>query len=166
MAPFYPGYLAPFQKDGQTYGIPKDSSVLGMQTNDKLLGDAGVAIPTTLEELEAAARTLKDKGATGLRGGAFKPRTSPYSFQGLGVEGLKLLAEAREQTGLPIITEIMDTKDLEVIEKYADCLQVGARNMQNFSLLRRVGPHARGPRAARRWPVRRRRRHRARPRTA
>ncbi len=74
-----------------------------------------------------------------MRGGAFKPRTSPYAFQGLGVEGLKLLAEARAETGLPVITEIMDTKDLEVIEKYADCLQVGARNMQNFALLKEVG---------------------------
>jgi 3-deoxy-7-phosphoheptulonate synthase len=74
-----------------------------------------------------------------VRGGAFKPRTSPYSFQGLGVEGLKMLADARAATGLPIITEVMDTKDLEVIEQYADCLQIGARNMQNFSLLKEVG---------------------------
>ena len=91
------------------------------------------------EQITSIARDIKDAGAKVLRGGAFKPRTSPYSFQGLGVEGLKLLAEAREETGLPIITEIMDTKDLEVIEKYADCLQVGARNMQNFSLLKEVG---------------------------
>ncbi|HET6409391.1 MAG TPA: 3-deoxy-7-phosphoheptulonate synthase [Chthoniobacteraceae bacterium] len=91
------------------------------------------------EQITSIARDVKAAGAKVLRGGAFKPRTSPYTFQGLGVEGLKLLAEAREVTGLPVITEIMDTKDLEVIEKYADCLQVGARNMQNFSLLKEVG---------------------------
>lgn len=91
------------------------------------------------EQITSIARDVKNAGAKILRGGAFKPRTSPYSFQGLGVDGLKLLAEAREATGLPVITEIMDTKDLEVIEKYADCLQVGARNMQNFSLLKEVG---------------------------
>lgn len=91
------------------------------------------------EQITDIARHIKKAGARILRGGAFKPRTSPYSFQGLGAEGLRLLAEAREQTGLPIITEIMDTKDLEAVEQYADCLQVGARNMQNFSLLKEVG---------------------------
>jgi 3-deoxy-7-phosphoheptulonate synthase len=91
------------------------------------------------EQLIAIASDVKKAGARILRGGAFKPRTSPYSFQGLGVEGLKLLAEARAATGLPIITEIMDTKDLDVIEQYADCLQVGTRNMQNFALLKAVG---------------------------
>ncbi len=90
-------------------------------------------------QITSIAQDIKSAGAKILRGGAFKPRTSPYSFQGLGEEGLQLLAEAREQTGLPIITEIMDTKDLELIEKYADCLQVGARNMQNFALLKEVG---------------------------
>ena len=93
----------------------------------------------TRDQITGIAQAVKKGGAKILRGGAFKPRTSPYSFQGLGTEGLQLLAEAREATGLPIITEIMDTKDLEVIEKYADCLQVGARNMQNFSLLKEVG---------------------------
>ena len=93
----------------------------------------------TRAQITGIAQAIKKGGAKILRGGAFKPRTSPYSFQGLGVEGLQLLAEAREVTGLPVITEIMDTKDLEVIEKYADCLQVGARNMQNFSLLKEVG---------------------------
>ena len=91
------------------------------------------------DQITGIAKAIKAAGAKILRGGAFKPRTSPYSFQGLGADGLKLLAEAREATGLPIITEIMDTKDLEVIEQYADCLQVGARNMQNFSLLKEVG---------------------------
>jgi len=91
------------------------------------------------EQITSIARDVKKAGARILRGGAFKPRTSPYSFQGLGPEGLKMLAEAREETGLPVITEIMDTKDLEVIERYADCLQVGTRNMQNFALLKEVG---------------------------
>jgi 3-deoxy-7-phosphoheptulonate synthase len=90
-------------------------------------------------QISEIAQIVKAGGAKVLRGGAFKPRTSPYSFQGLGVEGLKLLAEAREASGLPIITEIMDTKDLEAVEEYADCLQVGARNMQNFDLLKEVG---------------------------
>jgi 3-deoxy-7-phosphoheptulonate synthase len=120
--------------------------------NDSVVKIGGVSIggpevvimsgPCSVEsrdQITSIARDVKGGGAKVLRGGAFKPRTSPYAFQGLGVEGLKLLAEARETTGLPVITEIMDTKDLEVIEKYADCLQVGARNMQNFSLLKEVG---------------------------
>lgn len=90
-------------------------------------------------QITSIARDIRGAGAKVLRGGAFKPRTSPYAFQGLGEEGLRLLAEARAQTGLPVITEIMDTKHLELIEKYADCLQIGARNMQNFSLLKEVG---------------------------
>jgi 3-deoxy-7-phosphoheptulonate synthase len=90
-------------------------------------------------QITSIAADVQKAGARVLRGGAFKPRTSPYAFQGLGVDGLKLLAEARKETGLPVITEIMDTKDLAVIEQYADCLQIGARNMQNFSLLKEVG---------------------------
>ena len=78
-------------------------------------------------------------GATILRGGAFKPRTSPYAFQGLGVEGLRYLAEAREQTGLPVITEVMEPDQVDLVAEYADVLQIGARNMQNFSLLRPSG---------------------------
>ena len=91
------------------------------------------------ERMLSIARTLKDSGARMLRGGAFKPRTSPYSFQGLREEGLRFLSEARNETGLPVITEVMDARDLPVVERYADCLQIGARNMQNFSLLREVG---------------------------
>jgi len=90
-------------------------------------------------QIVGIGREIAKAGARILRGGAFKPRTSPYSFQGLGVDGLKLLAEARAETGLPVITEVMDPRDLESIEQYADCLQVGARNMQNFSLLKEVG---------------------------
>jgi len=86
-----------------------------------------------------AARAVKKAGATILRGGAYKPRTSPYSFQGLGEKGLKMLAEARKETGLLIVTELMDTRDVKLVEKYADIIQIGARNMQNFNLLKVVG---------------------------
>ena len=91
------------------------------------------------KRLLAIANAVKKAGARVLRGGAFKPRTSPYSFQGLGEDGLRYLAQARAATGLPIITEIMDTRDLERVEQYADCLQIGSRNMQNFALLKEVG---------------------------
>ena len=85
------------------------------------------------------ARHVKAAGASLFRGGAYKPRTSPYSFQGLGLEGLKILALARAETGLPIVTEVLDTETAELVAEYADCLQIGARNMQNFSLLKKVG---------------------------
>jgi 3-deoxy-7-phosphoheptulonate synthase len=91
------------------------------------------------DQVLSIASSVKNAGARVLRGGAFKPRTSPYSFQGLGEDGLRFLAEARAQTGLPIITEIMDTRDLEMVGKYADCFQIGSRNMQNFALLKEVG---------------------------
>jgi 3-deoxy-7-phosphoheptulonate synthase len=89
--------------------------------------------------LEATARAIRAQGARALRGGAFKPRTSPYSFRGLGEEGLKMLADVRAETGLPIVTEVMDTRQVELVASYADVLQVGARNMQNYSLLTEVG---------------------------
>jgi 3-deoxy-7-phosphoheptulonate synthase len=85
------------------------------------------------------ARAIRASGAVLLRAGAFKPRTSPYSFQGLGVEGLRILIEVREQTGLPVITEVMDTRDVEMIGEVSDILQIGARNTQNFALLKAVG---------------------------
>lgn len=87
----------------------------------------------------AIAQAVKAAGATMLRGGAFKPRTSPYSFQGLGEKGLKILARVRDKVGLPIATEVMDTHDVDLVADYADILQIGARNMQNFSLLKKVG---------------------------
>ena len=101
-----------------------------------------VAGPCAVESAERTvriARAVKAAGAHILRGGAFKPRTSPYSFQGLGEEGLKILAEARDATGLPVVTEAIDAESVDLVERYADAIQVGARNMQNFSLLRRVG---------------------------
>jgi 3-deoxy-7-phosphoheptulonate synthase len=91
------------------------------------------------EQTFAAADACKAAGADLLRGGAFKPRTSPYAFQGLGLEGLKILAEARERTGLPIVTELTDLRDIDAVLEYADCIQVGARNMQHFPLLTEIG---------------------------
>jgi 3-deoxy-7-phosphoheptulonate synthase len=85
------------------------------------------------------AKNVKGSGASMLRGGAFKPRSSPYTFQGLGEEGLKYLREAKKMTGLPIVTELMDPRDMPLLERYADVIQIGARNMQNFTLLREVG---------------------------
>jgi 3-deoxy-7-phosphoheptulonate synthase len=102
---------------------------------------AGPCAVENMSMLLRIAKEVKKAGATFLRGGAFKPRTSPYSFRGLGEEGLKFLAEAREETGLPIVTELMDPRDIDVILKYADVIQIGARNMQNFRLLQEVGSH-------------------------
>ncbi len=99
---------------------------------------AGPCSVESREQLLATARAVKAAGACMLRGGAYKPRTSPYEFQGLGVDGLRLLAEARAQTGLPVVTEVMSTDDAALVCEYADMLQIGARNMQNFPLLRRV----------------------------
>jgi 3-deoxy-7-phosphoheptulonate synthase len=100
---------------------------------------AGPCAVESEEQLISSAKAAKAAGASILRGGAFKPRTSPYSFQGLGEEGLKLLAEARRVTGLPVVTEIVDVRDVDLVCGYADMLQVGARNMQNFLLLQEVG---------------------------
>jgi len=100
---------------------------------------AGPCAVESREQVLATARWVKREGATIMRGGAFKPRSSPYAFQGLGVEGLKLLAEAREEVGLPIVSEITDPNDVDVFDQYVDMLQVGARNMANFVLLKAVG---------------------------
>jgi 3-deoxy-7-phosphoheptulonate synthase len=101
-----------------------------------------IAGPCTVEsrdQLMATAEAVKEGGASMLRGGAYKPRTSPYSFQGLGGEGLRLLEEAREETGLPIVTELMDLRDLDQVLEVADVIQIGARNMQNYTLLAELG---------------------------
>ena len=100
---------------------------------------AGPCAVETEEQLLEAARAVKAAGANILRGGAFKPSTSPYSFRGLGQDGLELLAQARQETGMPVITEVMTPQDVELVSRYADILQVGARNMQNFTLLDEVG---------------------------
>jgi 3-deoxy-7-phosphoheptulonate synthase len=99
----------------------------------------GPCVIESRESLLAAAHATRAAGADMLRGGAFKPRTSPYAFQGLGDEGLRLLAEAREETGLPVVTEVMEPAQVELVARYADMLQIGARNMANYNLLRRAG---------------------------
>src|ERR1700680_240134 len=100
---------------------------------------AGPCSVESREQILAAARAVKSAGAHLLRGGAYKPRTSPYAFQGLGEEGLRYLAEARDETGLGVVTEAIDVETFDLVEEFADCIQIGARNMQNFSLLRRAG---------------------------
>ena len=110
----------------------------------KIGGDhfALIAGPCTVEsrdQLLTTAHVVRGAGGTMLRGGAYKPRTSPYAFQGLGLEGLRLLAEAKAETGLPIVTELMDARDLEPVLEVADVIQIGARNMQNYALLAEVG---------------------------
>ncbi len=100
---------------------------------------AGPCSVESREQIMETARAVRSAGASMLRGGAFKPRTLPYSFQGLGEEGLRLLAEARDETGLPVVTEVMSPGNVELVERYADVLQVGARNVQNYPLLKRLG---------------------------
>lgn len=100
---------------------------------------AGPCSIESKEQLLEVAKKIKSAGAKILRGGAFKPRTSPYSFQGLGKEGLRILKEVSKEVGLPTITEVMDTRDVELVSQYTDILQIGARNMQNFNLLKEIG---------------------------
>lgn len=121
---------------------PEDTII---DINGRLLGGghfclaAGPCSVESEEQYLKAARQAKISGASLLRGGAYKPRTSPYSFQGMGEDGLKIMAAAREETGLPIVTELMDPRDVETVLKYADVIQIGTRNMQNFNLLSEVG---------------------------
>jgi 3-deoxy-7-phosphoheptulonate synthase len=112
-------------------GVP-----IGPDTFTFIAGPCAVETP---EQTFEAARMAKNAGATLLRGGAFKPRTSPYAFQGLGVEGLRILAAVRDEIGLPVVTEVTDAADVDVVAEYADMLQIGTRNMQNFGLLQAVG---------------------------
>ncbi len=105
---------------------------------DEAVVIAGPCSVESREQLFSTARGIKAAGASMLRGGAYKPRTSPYDFQGLGVEALRLLSEVRKETGLPVVTEVMSTEDIDVISEHADMLQIGARNMQNFALLRQL----------------------------
>jgi 3-deoxy-7-phosphoheptulonate synthase len=113
---------------------------LGVQVGgEKIAVMAGPCAVESESQLLAAARAVKASGAHILRGGAYKPRTSPYTFQGMEEDGLKLLAKARAETGLPIVTEIVDPHDVDVVAEHADILQVGARNVQNFALLKRLG---------------------------
>lgn len=113
--------------------------VSGVKIGNGLVVIAGPCSVESEEQMLESARAVKKAGADMLRGGAFKPRTSPYAFQGLGLHGLKLLAEARKQTGLPIVTEVIDPRDVSWVAEFADILQIGTRNMQNYSLLKEVG---------------------------
>jgi 3-deoxy-7-phosphoheptulonate synthase len=124
-----------FKKEGSIIEITKKIKVGGKQ----IIIVAGPCSVDTRENLLQNAREIKKAGGHLLRGGAFKPRTSPYSFQGLGEKGLELLAEARDLTGLPVVTEVMDPRQVELVCRYADVLQIGARNSQNFDLLKEVG---------------------------
>ncbi len=121
-----------------------DNTVIHLPGGVTIGGDDVVVMagPCSVEseaQIVAAARAVREAGAVVLRGGAFKPRTSPYSFQGLGKQGLQLLARAREETGLAVVTEVMDCEGVDLVARYADIVQIGARNMQNTSLLKRVG---------------------------
>ena len=113
--------------------------VLGVKFGKDFVVIAGPCSVETEKQTIETAIAVKKAGAHMLRGGAFKPRTSPYAFQGLGLKGLKLLDKAKKETGLPIVTEVVDTRDVSWVGEYADVLQIGARNMQNFSLLREAG---------------------------
>lgn len=121
-----------------------ERTVVALPNGTRIGGDqvavmAGPCSVESEEQILGIAHRLREAGATVLRGGAFKPRSSPYSFQGMGEAGLKLLARAREETGMAIVTEAIDPEGVDVVAEYADIVQIGARNMQNFSLLRRAG---------------------------
>jgi 3-deoxy-7-phosphoheptulonate synthase len=123
-----------FNPEGTVFSL--NGSKMG---GDEIVIIAGPCSVESRSQLLETAHAVKEAGAHALRGGAFKPRTSPYSFQGMGIEGLELLVEAKEQTGLPIVTEVMSKDMVSVVMQYADVLQIGARNMQNYSLLSEVG---------------------------
>jgi len=133
--------LQPFKLVSKEVKKQKSQIKIGNVT----IGDGGFVVmagPCSVEgreQLMTTAQAVAKGGAHMLRGGAYKPRTSPYDFQGMAEDGLKLLAEARELTGLPVITEVLDTGDVEIVAEYADVLQVGTRNMQNFALLKKLG---------------------------
>ncbi len=133
--------LAPFKLASHNFkptgtSFPIGENVIG---SDEIVLMAGPCSVESRSQIIETAHACKEAGAHILRGGAFKPRTSPYSFQGLGVEGLKYLAEAREETGMPIVTEVMEPALVPIVCEYADILQIGARNMQNYALLHAVG---------------------------
>ena len=131
---------------------PTVIDVRGRRIGDGYFGFvAGPCTVETRDQTLTTARAVAATGCTMLRGGAFKPRTSPYTFQGLGLEGLRILAEARDETGLPLVTELMDPREVEPVVETADVIQIGARNMQNFSLLAEVGK-ARKPVLLKRGP--------------
>ena len=134
--------LAPYKLVSREF--KRESSIIdlgkGLKIGDKkIIVMAGPCAIENFDTVSAIAKEVKKAGATVLRGGAFKPRTSPYSFQGLGEEGLKILKQVGDELGLVTVSEVMDTRDVGLVEKYVDILQIGARNMQNFNLLKEVG---------------------------
>jgi 3-deoxy-7-phosphoheptulonate synthase len=136
--------LAPYKMASREIKKDRTAVPLGGKTGSSIGGTrvGVIAGPCSVEsktQLLEIAHAVKEAGAVGLRGGAFKPRTNPYSFQGLAEKGLELLALAREETGLPVVTEVMSIDQVALVNRYADVLQVGARNMQNFNLLNAVG---------------------------
>ncbi len=133
--------MKPYKLAAREFSADPSTISLGPSTigGRELLVVAGPCSVEGQEMLLSTARAVKEAGARGLRGGAYKPRTSPYSFQGMGRQGLELLAQVRAETGLPVVTEVMDTRQVEEVAGYADALQVGARNMQNFALLSELG---------------------------
>jgi 3-deoxy-7-phosphoheptulonate synthase len=133
---------SPIQSKVSRYTKPDDTlvNVSGIQIGGSdIVIIAGPCAVESKEQLFSTSRSVKAGGASILRGGAFKPRSSPYNFQGMGEEGLKLLSEIRKETGLPVVTEVMDTRQVELVASYADMLQIGSRNMQNYPLLKEVG---------------------------
>ncbi len=143
----YPGVaevlpiLAPYKMASrEVRPDPSQITVLNFRAGNGAVGMMGGPCSVESEEqIVSCARAVRDAGGTALRGGAYKPRTSPYAFQGMKEEGLKLLALARQETGLAVVTEVMSPEDVELVAKYADILQIGARNMQNYRLLESVG---------------------------
>jgi 3-deoxy-7-phosphoheptulonate synthase len=136
--------LAPYKLVGREFKSEDTLVTVGPQRQIQIGGSrlhvmAGPCAVESLDRLMTVAEAVKSSGATILRGGAFKPRTSPHTFQGLGAEGLEHLVEARKKTGLPIVTEVLDTRDVELVARQADILQIGTRNMQNFQLLIEAG---------------------------
>ncbi|MEM7681401.1 MAG: 3-deoxy-7-phosphoheptulonate synthase [Planctomycetota bacterium] len=143
--------LKPYKMSAKTEHHPKTTPVRVGEGDGCVFGGPNISViagPCSVEsrdQILASARAARAAGAHALRGGAFKPRTNPYSFQGLGEQGLELLAEARAETGLPIVTEVVAETDIELVDRYADCLQIGTRNAQNFRLLEAVGKSTQTP---------------------
>jgi len=134
--------LKPYKRASREFSVDRTVVRIGEGATIGGKAIAVIAGPCSVENremLHETALAVRDAGATVLRGGAFKPRSSPYSFQGLGREALRLLVEVRAATGLPVVTEVLDTRDVELVAEHADMLQVGARNMQNFALLAELG---------------------------
>ena len=134
--PEQPFILASRQMKSENSVVKVKHVEIGGETAVVMAGPCSVE---SREQVLSTARAIKESGAVMLRGGAYKPRTSPYEFQGLGIEGLQLLREAGDETDLPVITEVMSEDDVEIVAEYADMFQIGARNMQNFALLRKIG---------------------------